>query len=95
MAFGPDVTENFLQTNNLELVIRSHEVSSAAAARQRAETRGAGERRRLRGASRREIDHHLLGSKLLRPSDSYPRTATLSIPSQTATLRQLLTQICP
>lgn len=26
MAFGPDVTENFLQTNNLELVIRSHEV---------------------------------------------------------------------
>eukprot|EP01012_Entosiphon_sulcatum_P041649 TRINITY_DN55537_c0_g1_i1.p1 TRINITY_DN55537_c0_g1~~TRINITY_DN55537_c0_g1_i1.p1 ORF type:complete len:470 (-),score=79.18 TRINITY_DN55537_c0_g1_i1:64-1473(-) len=26
VAFGPDVTENFLRTNNLELIIRSHEV---------------------------------------------------------------------
>ena len=26
MAFGPDVTERFLELNNLELVIRSHEV---------------------------------------------------------------------
>mmetsp|Transcript_32764 Transcript_32764/g.45483 ORF Transcript_32764/g.45483 Transcript_32764/m.45483 type:complete len:487 (+) Transcript_32764:227-1687(+) len=26
VAFGPDVTRNFLQTNNLQLVIRSHEV---------------------------------------------------------------------
>jgi len=26
MAFGPDVTQNFLETNNLEMVIRSHEV---------------------------------------------------------------------
>eukprot|EP00658_Telonema_sp_P-2_P002878 TRINITY_DN1105_c0_g1_i4.p1 TRINITY_DN1105_c0_g1~~TRINITY_DN1105_c0_g1_i4.p1 ORF type:complete len:420 (+),score=113.04 TRINITY_DN1105_c0_g1_i4:134-1393(+) len=26
MAFGPDVTDNFLKTNNLEMVIRSHEV---------------------------------------------------------------------
>eukprot|EP00899_Mesostigma_viride_P006511 jgi/Mesvir1/15861/Mv03407-RA.1 len=26
VAFGPDVTNNFLKTNNLELVVRSHEV---------------------------------------------------------------------
>eukprot|EP00331_Platyophrya_macrostoma_P028560 CAMPEP_0176445764 /NCGR_PEP_ID=MMETSP0127-20121128/23914_1 /TAXON_ID=938130 /ORGANISM="Platyophrya macrostoma, Strain WH" /LENGTH=480 /DNA_ID=CAMNT_0017831649 /DNA_START=37 /DNA_END=1479 /DNA_ORIENTATION=- len=26
LSFGPDVTENFLQTNNLKLVVRSHEV---------------------------------------------------------------------
>eukprot|EP00656_Telonema_subtile_P017369 TRINITY_DN1930_c0_g1_i1.p1 TRINITY_DN1930_c0_g1~~TRINITY_DN1930_c0_g1_i1.p1 ORF type:complete len:494 (-),score=144.25 TRINITY_DN1930_c0_g1_i1:235-1716(-) len=26
MAFGPDVTQNFLETNNLKMVIRSHEV---------------------------------------------------------------------
>jgi len=26
LSFGPDVTDNFLQTNNLSLVVRSHEV---------------------------------------------------------------------
>ncbi len=26
MAFGPDVTENFLKRNNLKMVIRSHEM---------------------------------------------------------------------
>lgn len=25
-SFGPDITENFLRTNNLKLVVRSHEV---------------------------------------------------------------------
>jgi serine/threonine-protein phosphatase 5 len=26
IGFGPDVTENFLRTNNLSLIVRSHEV---------------------------------------------------------------------
>lgn len=27
VAFGPDVTRSFLQANNLELLVRSHEVT--------------------------------------------------------------------
>ena len=35
LATGPDVTKRFLEHNNLELIVRSHEVRSAGLDRQR------------------------------------------------------------
>jgi hypothetical protein len=34
LATGPDVTKRFLEQNNLELIVRSHEVRSAGLGRQ-------------------------------------------------------------
>ena len=67
--FGPDVTARFLAANNLDYVIRSHEVSIPvrrwAALLMYYRQPMTGQARRLRDSSRWQVHHHLLRPQLL------------------------------